>query len=78
MTPDEIERALTAFAAEGNGGFIVTPHAVTLINRDLIVALAARLRLPAALSVGFLCQSGRTDFVWLRCAEPVSAGGGIC
>ena len=44
---DEIKRALTAFAAEGKGGFIVIPHAVTLINRDLIVALATRLRLPA-------------------------------
>jgi len=34
---DEIERTLTAFAAEGNGGLVVTPHAVTLTNRDLIV-----------------------------------------
>jgi putative tryptophan/tyrosine transport system substrate-binding protein len=44
---DEIERALTAFAAEGNSGFIATPHAVTFTNHDLIIALAARLRLPA-------------------------------
>ena len=44
---DEIERALTAFAAEGNSGFIATPHAVTFTNHALIVALAARLRLPA-------------------------------
>src|SRR5215475_8759242 len=44
---DEIKRALTAFAAEGNGGLVVTPHAVTFTNRDLIVALSARLRLPA-------------------------------
>ena len=34
---EEIERALTAFAAEGNGGLIVSPHAVTFANRDLIV-----------------------------------------
>ena len=44
---DEIERALTAFAAEGNSGFIATPNSVTFTNDDLIVALAARLRLPA-------------------------------
>jgi putative tryptophan/tyrosine transport system substrate-binding protein len=44
---NEIERALTAFAAEGNSGFIATPHAGTFTNHDLIVALAARLRLPA-------------------------------
>src|SRR5262249_20935915 len=75
---DEIKQVLTAFAAEGNGGLIVTPHAVTLTNRDLIVALCARLRLPALYPLVFLCQSGRTDFVWLRCAPPISAGGGIC
>ena len=32
----DIERAVTAFAAEPNGGLIVAPHAVTLGNRDLI------------------------------------------
>ena len=44
---EEIERALTAFAAEDNSGFIATPNSVTFTNDDLIVALAARLRLPA-------------------------------
>lgn len=44
---DEIERALTALAAEGNSGFIATPNSVTFTNDNLIVALAARLRLPA-------------------------------
>jgi len=43
----EIERAVTAFAAEPNGGLIVLPHPVTSVNRDLIAALAARHRLPA-------------------------------
>ena len=55
---DEIERALTAFAAEGNGGIIVIPHAVTLTNRDLIVALAARLRLPALYPLAFYAKAG--------------------
>src|SRR6516165_3266557 len=41
---DEIERRLAAFTAEGNGGLIVSPNAVTFTNRDLIVRLAARLR----------------------------------
>jgi putative tryptophan/tyrosine transport system substrate-binding protein len=54
----EIERALIAFAAEGNGGLIVGPHAVTLTNRDLIVTLAARLRLPAIYPVAFYAQAG--------------------
>jgi putative ABC transport system substrate-binding protein len=55
---DEIKRALTAFAAERNGGFIVIPHAVTLTNRDLIVALATRLRLPALYPFAFYVKAG--------------------
>jgi putative ABC transport system substrate-binding protein len=55
---DEIKRALTAFAEEGNGGFIVIPHAVTLINRDLIVASATRLRLPALYPFDFYTKAG--------------------
>jgi ABC-type uncharacterized transport system substrate-binding protein len=55
----EIERVLTAFAAEGgNQGFIVAPHAVTFTNRDLIVALAARLRLPALYPLAFYAKAG--------------------
>ena len=54
----EIERALMAFAAEGNGGLIVGPHAVTLTNRDLIIAMAARLRLPAIYPLGFYTKAG--------------------
>jgi len=55
---DEIERALTVFAAEGNGGFIVIPHAVTFANRDLIVALATRLRLPGLYPLAFYAKAG--------------------
>ena len=55
---DEIERALTAFAAEGNSGFIVTPNAVTFTNEDLIVALAARLRLPALYPFASYAEEG--------------------
>jgi putative tryptophan/tyrosine transport system substrate-binding protein len=55
---DEIERALTAFTADTNGGFIVAPNAVNLTNRVLIVALAARLRLPAVYSGDFYPEVG--------------------
>jgi putative ABC transport system substrate-binding protein len=55
---DEIERGLTAFAAERNGGVVVGPHAVTLTNRDLIVALTARLRLPALYPLAFYAKAG--------------------
>jgi len=43
----EIERALTEFARMPNGSLIVTGSASTLVHRNLIIALAARHRLPA-------------------------------
>jgi putative ABC transport system substrate-binding protein len=43
----EIERALTAFAQGSNGGLIVTGSPGTIFHRALIVALAARHKLPA-------------------------------
>jgi ABC-type uncharacterized transport system substrate-binding protein len=43
----EIERAVTAFARSPNGGLIVTASALTTRYRELIIALAARLGLPA-------------------------------
>src|SRR5262245_32194167 len=46
-TPNEIERSMAAFARVPNGGLVVTPSGPTLLHRDLIVALAARHKLPA-------------------------------
>src|SRR6516162_8245159 len=46
----EIERAVTAFARSGNGGLIVLSGNGSLAHRDLIIALAARERLPAVYS----------------------------
>src|SRR5262249_34315166 len=43
----EIERVVTAFAQSPNGGLIVTASGAALVNRDLIIALAARHKLPA-------------------------------
>jgi putative tryptophan/tyrosine transport system substrate-binding protein len=44
---DEIERAIAAFARTPNGGLIVTGSALAIVHRDLIVASAARHKLPA-------------------------------
>jgi len=55
---DEIERVVTAFAAGSNGGFVIAPHAVTLVNHHLIVALAARLRLPALYPADYVAKAG--------------------
>lgn len=43
----EIEKAVSAFAVGENDGLVVLPHAVTAANRDLIIGLALRHRLPA-------------------------------
>jgi len=42
-----IERVIESFASEPNGGLVVLPDPTTGGHRDLLVALAARLRLPA-------------------------------
>jgi ABC-type uncharacterized transport system substrate-binding protein len=43
----EIERAVAAFARSANGGLILTGSAAVSVHRDLIIALAARYKLPA-------------------------------
>jgi putative tryptophan/tyrosine transport system substrate-binding protein len=45
--PAETERAVAAFARSPNSGLIVTSSALTARHRDLIIALAARHKLPA-------------------------------
>jgi putative tryptophan/tyrosine transport system substrate-binding protein len=42
----EIERAVASFARAANGGLIVTTGALSVVHRDLIIALAARHKLP--------------------------------
>ena len=54
----EIERAVTTFARSANGGLIVTGSALTAVHRDLIVTLAARLKLPAVYWERFFVTGG--------------------
>ena len=56
--PDEIERGVAAFAREANGGLIVAAGAQGMMQRDLIVALAARHRLPAVYPQRFYVTGG--------------------
>jgi putative ABC transport system substrate-binding protein len=64
----EIERSVMAFAQGSNAGLIVTGSPAAAAKRDLIVALAARHRLPAvynnrlyAYVGGLICYG--TDFL---------------
>ena len=50
---EELERAATTFARGPNDGLIVTTGALTTVHRELIVALAARHKLPAVYPARF-------------------------
>jgi putative tryptophan/tyrosine transport system substrate-binding protein len=54
----EIERAITAFAQGSNSGLIVTGSPGAIIHRDLLIALAARHRLPAVYSAHLFAVAG--------------------
>ena len=55
---NEIERAIAAFARFANGGLIVTSSALAVVHRKLIIALAARHRLPAVYAFRYYATSG--------------------
>src|SRR5262245_40274003 len=55
---DEIERSVAAFARTANGGLIVAAGARPILHRDLIVALAARHRLPGVYPERIFVTSG--------------------
>jgi putative tryptophan/tyrosine transport system substrate-binding protein len=54
----EIERALAVFASSPNGGLILTGSALAIVHRDLIIALAARHRLPAVYYERYFAAAG--------------------
>ena len=54
----EIERSINTFAQGSNGGLIVTGSPAATAHRNLIVALAARNRLPAVYYLPVFCAAG--------------------
>jgi putative tryptophan/tyrosine transport system substrate-binding protein len=54
----EIERAVTEFARLPNGGLIAPALAQAEVHGQLIISLAARLRLPATYPFSHLVQAG--------------------
>jgi putative tryptophan/tyrosine transport system substrate-binding protein len=54
----EIERAVTAFARGSSGGLIVTSSGSAAVHRELIIALAARNRLPAVYNYRYFATGG--------------------
>jgi putative ABC transport system substrate-binding protein len=58
QTALDIERAITQFASTSDGGLVVAPNAHALENRDTIIDLAARYRLPAVYGFRSFATSG--------------------
>jgi putative ABC transport system substrate-binding protein len=54
----DIERAIESFALAPNGGLLLTPNNTTIEHRDLIIALAARYKLPAVYPFRFFVTAG--------------------
>jgi putative ABC transport system substrate-binding protein len=54
----EIEQAVARFASSPNGGLILTTSALSVIHHDLIIALAARHKLPAVYYRRYFVASG--------------------
>jgi putative ABC transport system substrate-binding protein len=54
----EIERAVEAFAQQSNGGLVVASGGATIIHRELLIALAARHKLPTIYPYRFFIGAG--------------------
>jgi len=54
----DIERAIASFASARNGGLVVLPDVTTAVHRDLIIALAARHRVPAVYFARYFVAAG--------------------
>ena len=55
---DELKDAINSFSAKSNGGIVVLGHPLIVANRDLIITLLARYRLPAVYDVPFFVREG--------------------
>jgi putative ABC transport system substrate-binding protein len=53
-----IEGAIGEFAKTQGGGLLVLPDATTNVHRELIIALAARYRLPAVYGLRYIAAEG--------------------
>jgi putative ABC transport system substrate-binding protein len=62
-TAADIERAIVAFARVPDGGLLLPPDGTGSLNRELIIALAARHRLPSVYAIrGFVAAGGLMSY----------------
>jgi putative tryptophan/tyrosine transport system substrate-binding protein len=55
---DDLRHVIDDFGSSPGGGMIVLPNPVTTVNRDLIIGLMARYRLPAVYPFQFFVRDG--------------------
>ena len=75
----DIENAIETLAREPSGGLVLPTDVTTIVHRDLIVALAARYRLPAVYSFradvtsgGLMCYGPDTADLFRRASSYVA------
>jgi putative ABC transport system substrate-binding protein len=54
----EVERGISEFASKPNGGLIIAPNKFALVNRELIITLAARYKLPTVYPFRYFVDGG--------------------
>jgi putative tryptophan/tyrosine transport system substrate-binding protein len=72
----DIESAIAGFAAEPQGGLIIAPNVVSFANSNLIVALAARYRVPTIYPFAFFAKAGGLLSYGFDAAEQFRQGAG--
>jgi putative ABC transport system substrate-binding protein len=58
QSDSDIEAAVTGLARQSGGGLAAIPDTFTVERRDLIIALAGRMRLPAIYGIRYFTRSG--------------------
>ncbi len=59
----QIKRDIAAFAASGGGGLIITSSGMSVVHRDLIIALASQYKLPAVYyAASFAARGGLLSY----------------
>jgi putative ABC transport system substrate-binding protein len=74
----DIESAIAGFAQEPNSGLVLPPSPLIATNRDMIIALLARERMPAVYPYRFFCGRRRLGILWHRQSRYLSARSAIC
>jgi putative ABC transport system substrate-binding protein len=73
----EIEHSIAAFAEQSDSGLIIFPYPLFTQNRDLIIVLAARHRLPAIYPFRYFAISGGLNVLRHRSGRTISRCRGL-